>query len=68
MELRFRTFYPLGLMLYVANAEQTQYVAIEMVLGKVIVSYEGKNHGRELESKGTLNDGLWHYVSLEECR
>ena len=54
-------------MLYVANAEQTQYVAIEMVLGKVIVSYEGKNHGRELESKGTLNDGLWHYVSPVEC-
>ena len=67
MTLEFRTFYPRGLILYVANTNQDEYVAIEMVRGKVRVSYEGKNLGNEMEMDGSLDDGLWHYVSCERA-
>ncbi len=61
--LEFRTLYKKGLLLYVTNEEQSEFVAVQLKDGRVVTSYDDRGQTREIESQGSLYDGQWHRVS-----
>ena len=61
--LEFRTLYKKGLLLYVTNEEQSEFVAVQLKDGRVVTSYDDRGQTREIESQGSLDDGQWHRVS-----
>ena len=63
--MEFRTFYEDGLMVYITNGDNTAYVAVEHLGGKVIVSYKGTNMENRVNNSQILNDGSWQRVFLE---
>lgn len=56
--------YRTGLLLYVTNEEQTDFVAVQLNEGRLIVSYDDRGITRDIDSQSNLNDGLWHTVSI----
>ncbi len=61
--MELRTLYPKGLIFYVTNELQKEFVAVQLEDGRMVVSYDDKGVTRYIESQGNLDDGLWHAVS-----
>ena len=58
-----RTLYERGLLLFITNEAQTEFMAVQVAEGRFIVSYDDKGITRDIQSQGNLNDGRWHTVS-----
>ena len=61
--MEFRSFYPRGMLFYITNEAQTEYIAVQLVDGKVDVSYAARGQSRTFASGTPLHDGMWHLVS-----
>ena len=64
MTLEFRTYYKKGLLFYITNEAQTEYVAVVLDGGRVIVSYDDRGEEKYITGEGDVNDGYWHRVSF----
>ncbi len=60
--LEMRTLYKTGLILYITNEAQSEFVALQMSDGRIVVSYDDRGITRDIDSDGNLNDGNWHKV------
>ena len=60
--MELRTLYNKGLLFYVTNELQTEFVAVQLDEGRIVVSYDDRGETRYIESQGNLDDGLWHMV------
>ena len=56
--LEFRTFYDDGLLVYVTNEDKTDFVAVQLLGGRLETVYKDNT----LVSGRRLGDGLWHQV------
>ncbi|XP_022089419.1 laminin subunit alpha-like isoform X2 [Acanthaster planci] len=62
---RFRTMQPDGVMVYTANADKSQFLAVMMVSGAVHVMGDcGDDTAEVVSLQNTYNDGEWHTVSV----
>lgn len=59
-----RTLYNTGLLVYITNEAQSEFVAVQLSEGRLVVSYDDRGITRDIESQGDLDDGQWHMVSL----
>ncbi|XP_013397032.1 laminin subunit alpha-2 isoform X2 [Lingula anatina] len=66
--LEFRTYYPNGLLVYLSNEDQSEYVAIQMAGGTVMTSYADQKTGVPVNlTEGAtvlVDDGKWHKIRL----
>ena len=60
--MEFRTFYEDGLMVFITNADQTDYVAVTHITGRLVVSYKGSDVVNEVNGNRIINDGSFHRV------
>ena len=60
--MELRTLYSKGLIFYVTNEQQTEFVAVQLDGGRMVISYDDRGETRFIESQGNLDDGLWHMV------
>jgi hypothetical protein len=65
MIFRFRTIQPDGIMLYTANADKSQFIAVMLVAGAVHLSADsGGDRVDVIAQETSYNDGEWHTVSV----
>ena len=60
--MEFRSYAPRGLVFYITNEDQTEYIAVQLVDGKVDLSYAARGQSRAFASERALHDGNWHLV------
>jgi hypothetical protein len=58
--VEFRTFYDDGLLVYVTNEEKTDFVAVQLLGGRLETLYKDNT----LVSGRNLGDGRWHQVTI----
>ena len=63
ISLEFRTYAARGLVFYITNEDQTEYIAVQLEDGKVDLSYAARGQSRAFASDEALHDGHWHLVS-----
>ena len=63
MTVDFRTYYKNGLIFYVTNEEQTEFVSVTLNDTRIVLTYSDKGKvPRNVFSQSNLNDGKWHSV------
>lgn len=63
MSLEFRSFHAEGIIFYIENLDQTQYVHVRLVDGKIRVKFAIQDDVKTLQSAVRVDDGRWHDVS-----
>lgn len=58
LRMEFRTFYEDGLLFYITNEDQTDFVAVQLKGGQIQIVYKGNT----MVSGELLGDGRWHQV------
>ncbi|CAK9294069.1 unnamed protein product [Gordionus sp. m RMFG-2023] len=67
ISLEFRTFYSEGLLIYLKDKGQTEYLAIQLRDSRLQIVYYTMGD-KEILSPAGLNDGKWHKVSIRKER
>ena len=62
--MEFKTIVPDGLLFYVADDRQVDFIAVYLEEGKLKHSFNCGSGAARLVSTGTYNDGQWHRVSM----
>uniref|UniRef100_A0A4W3H8M4 Laminin subunit alpha 4 n=1 Tax=Callorhinchus milii TaxID=7868 RepID=A0A4W3H8M4_CALMI len=57
-----RTRSPHGLIFYVANEDESQFMTLFAARGHLIYSFSDGNHKLKIKSQEKYNDGLWHNI------
>lgn len=60
----FKTDAKDGMILYMANERQVDFIALYMQAGRIVYMFNCGSGPARLTSAGTFNDGRWHTVSL----
>jgi len=74
--MTIRTYYDKGLLFYISNQDQTEYIAVQLSRNRLSIVYNdgertpleamGTTGGRKiLMSEDLIGDGLWHTVSTQ---
>ena len=64
MTVDVRTFYKTGMVFYITNELQDDYVAVQVNGGRVVVVYnDRKSDTKQIMTNILINDGIWHTVS-----
>ena len=66
--MELRTLYRKGLIFYVTNELQTEYVAVQLDEGRMVIAYDDRGVTRQITSQGDLDDGLWHKVTISHTK
>lgn len=61
--MEVKTTAPDGLLFYVADGRHTDYIALYMMGGNVVYSFNCGSGPARIVSPRTYNDGQWHKVS-----
>ncbi|XP_051970169.1 laminin subunit alpha-1 [Xyrauchen texanus] len=61
----FRTLSPNGLLLYLASNGTRDFLSIELVEGKVLLTFDLGSGARTLSSNKTYNTGAWYRIALQ---
>ncbi|CAH1775237.1 unnamed protein product [Owenia fusiformis] len=67
--VEFRTYYKNGLIFYVTNDEQSEFVAVQIVDGQIVLLFSDKE-GRtnSISSQKGMDDGKWHQLVMKKNR
>ena len=57
-----RSLYKEGLLFYITNEFQTEFIAAQLSQGRLVVSYDDSGIMKDMMIPNELDDGLWHEV------
>ena len=64
--LEFKTAAPDGMLFYVTDAvRQTDYIALYLMGGNIVYTFDCGSGAARMVSPSTYNDGQWHKVSCQ---
>lgn len=63
MSLDFRTYHDIGMIFYIANLQQAQFVAVQLIDGKIRTTFGAEGDIKVIQSGVSVSDGFWHDVS-----
>ena len=64
VSVEFRTYFTDGLVFYVTNEKQSEFVTVQMIDSMITMSYTDKGQKTtDVITPGNYNDGLWHKVT-----